>query len=988
MTAQPLADPVELLLPDASKADLDLAERLTRALCIFSSDAADSGSPSVHVQLESARDELGLYHAGTVGSLLQDLLIHVALESMSGETYLMLPVPRRTYAAAWSQAFATTSEEERRELGLGVPAAAKPPLAVLGELVNALEKHATQSREAGAGRTRELAAQLWRIRFERLAELARGPESRTGAALESLLGQLARVRGSRARALRVAVLSDLVALQLDLGQVVAASEAVRRAGPTALQPVDCQSPMDLLALMVRWLVGDGDLPDLRAAMERCTARGTAPPGWSQLVAHCRGASSPQAGGPSEVATAWGANATASGADTVPRKALGVTALVVSAIQPNGTLKVLHSDVAPGLTSECASWSTMHRVALAERGTPEHDVGCRAAPLLLVRATEAPGDAARIAASCIARRRSRKPGTRARSAEDLLGEPSALVVQPILDGDGEPAGLLWLECPTRLVPSLRTRETVARAMGQQFLFGDGAAGSDVFSPRTPIVLESGAPVPAEAGGAPARARSASSDLRNAWESVVASLQLKTAERRWIAFHVGAEDGQLQMVATGGAAGDRLGRATDEGTWAIRRSLRTGGAVRYGHGGAGVTMLHPGAISGAALPLHRGGRVIAVLSLESARRGDAREVDVDRWFETLQVAGPAVEAAILSAADRRLFDGGIGFAPDEPDFDGTFQELCTLGRSPADVLVTGEVGTGRRTWTRLVHHAASTGGGSPTADGHVLGRGTLVVRTAFSLGAEEILELGRDEGVATLALSDLEWLSTSAQAALLEVCSKPMGQRPRVLATLRSTASDPTTRRASGEAAGEGHGVHPQLLRLLGRVVVRRTALRHRRHRIPSAARFLLGRIGQRELQGEGVVSPVLEDAAMAHLWRQPWVENLSGLEAVLYSLFMRVGRASSGYGEAAVDEPVAVSVEEVQAALLDTGLESVPRLPSRSPSALDLAAALWTTRTATGRINKTRAALYLGWDPNTLSLRLKEGEVQTLDQARALLSPAP
>lgn len=122
--------------------------------------------------------------------------------------------------------------------------------------------------------------------------------------------------------------------------------------------------------------------------------------------------------------------------------------------------------------------------------------------------------------------------------------------------------------------------------------------------------------------------------------------------------------------------------------------------------------------------------------------------------------------------------------------------------------------------------------------------------------------------------------------------------------------------------------------------------------------------------------------MAHLWRQPWVENLTGLEAVLYSAVMNAGRAC---GAGAACSLPALGASEMEAAVLDAGLEAVPRMPSRAPTAADLAAALWTTRTATGRINKTRAALYLGWDPNTLSLRLKEGELCTLDQASALLA---
>jgi hypothetical protein len=945
-------DPIALILPDASLGDQDLANRLTRALCIFSSDAADSGSPSVHVQLDSARDELGLYHAGTIGSLLQDLLIHVAVEAMVGETYLLLPVPRRTYSAAWSQAFATTTEKERRQFGLQVPAAAAPPLDVLGSLVDGLEQHAQHSREAGGGQTRRLAAELWRIRYERIVDLADGREPQSGGALETLLGRLSRMRGAAARSLRVAILGDLVALHLDNGQLVAASEAVRRAGPTAPGPAECRGPMDVLSLMIRWLMEEGELPDLGAAIGRCTATGIVPPGWQQLVGHCR--------------SGWPSSVGARPAGDLPRdvslsrRSLGATAIVVSAIQPGGLLKVLHKEIAPGLNSHFERWSSGHRAALLERGTPEHEVGCRAAPVLLVRAEEVPDDKARIAASCIARRRSNGRASRERQDGDGFDEPAVLVVQPILDGDGEPAGLVWLECPTRLLPSARAREALARAFGKQHLFARGARTGDVLAPRTPIHLGEGASAAWELPGALDRGRAASRGLRGTWESAVGALKLKTAERRWIAFHAVGNGGELQMVATGGDAGDRLGQANDEGAWAIRRSLLTGGAVRYGVESAEVTMLHPGAISGAAIPLHRGGRVIAVLSLESARRGDAREVDVERWFDTLQLSGPAVEAAMLSAEDRRRFDGGFGFAPDAPGFDAMLQELAALRSSHSDLLLTGEAGTGRKTWARLVHQAGGPSRPSPPEG--------LVIRSAFSLEADGIQALGGDGDVKSLAISELEWLSPAAQAALLELCSRPIGQRPRILATV-------------GGRAGDDHGVHPQLRRLLGRVTVRRPALRQRRHWIPASLRFLLDRIADRE----GVSPLVLEDAAIAHLWRQPWSENYAGLEAVLYSLVMHVRRTVGDERGVRPGESQPMGVGEVEAALSDSGLDSVPRLPSRSPSMGDLAAALWTTRTATCRVNKTRAALYLGWDPNTLSLRLKEGKLKSLEQVRSLLS---
>ena len=48
----------------------------------------------------------------------------------------------------------------------------------------------------------------------------------------------------------------------------------------------------------------------------------------------------------------------------------------------------------------------------------------------------------------------------------------------------------------------------------------------------------------------------------------------------------------------------------------------------------------------------------------------------------------------------------------------------------------------------------------------------------------------------------------------------------------------------------------------------------------------------------------------------------------------------------------------------------PAIPIESPIP-SCSAALRVTRMAGGRINKTRAALYLGWDPDTVVARMKD-----------------
>ena len=53
-----------------------------------------------------------------------------------------------------------------------------------------------------------------------------------------------------------------------------------------------------------------------------------------------------------------------------------------------------------------------------------------------------------------------------------------------------------------------------------------------------------------------------------------------------------------------------------------------------------------------------------------------------------------------------------------------------------------------------------------------------------------------------------------------------------------------------------------------------------------------------------------------------------------------------------------------------------RLPSRHPRETDIRAALAQTRLESGRWNKTRAAAWLGWDPDTLVARMGDLGIET------------
>ncbi len=100
-----------------------------------------------------------------------------------------------------------------------------------------------------------------------------------------------------------------------------------------------------------------------------------------------------------------------------------------------------------------------------------------------------------------------------------------------------------------------------------------------------------------------------------------------------------------------------------------------------------------------------------------------------------------------------------------------------------------------------------------------------------------------------------------------------------------------------------------------------------------------------------------DAALAAMWRQPWL----GQEKQLMSVVLHLVQLARG----------PVTREDVASALSERGLEVVKRLESKRPLPSDISAALSATRSKSGRVNKSRASMYLGWDPDTLVGRMRD-----------------
>jgi DNA-binding NtrC family response regulator len=283
---------------------------------------------------------------------------------------------------------------------------------------------------------------------------------------------------------------------------------------------------------------------------------------------------------------------------------------------------------------------------------------------------------------------------------------------------------------------------------------------------------------------------------------------------------------------------------------------------------------------------------------------------------------------------------------------------------DVLISGEEGSGRRTAARWLAHARHK---EPSMQ-------RLVTLSGFGLEADRIG--AAFERASAVVISDVDWLSPAAQAELTRQLMHPAPRRPALFATLGDSC---VARHGSGRVTARADNVspesklHPDLLRRLERVSLRTTPLREARHEIPVLACFLARRFlcDQAEQRAPGPAPEFVDDTALAGLWRQSWEGNVAALDGVLHAALLRVDGAL-------------IQVDDVRDAVRDLGIDYVTRLPSRDPRPRDVASAAWTTRTATGRINKTRAALYLGWDPNTLAGRLRDLGIDDLEAAAHIL----
>lgn len=740
--------------------------------------------------------------------------------------------------------------------------------------------------------------------------------------LEEVLKTHAGANDRRTRELRSEVLAELVSIHIDAGALVEARKAVARGGPSPRLPVDVRGNLDALALALGWLEGGDDFPALEEAFHR--GGFDVPAGWLEMVQRAE----PQEGAAHQVPLrADGVGGEGRRVTLPTRSEIGAQAVVFLVLDDEGRLRRGAVDVAPALDHSVDDWIRRWRRPDGEYRSMQQEALRSALPVVVMAGLHSASADDRLERSCIDAER---------------GSPLAAIALPIEQGD-EIVGLLWMEFANRRLPGRMALRSVAeRAVGHPLLRHRVGAS----------VHLSVADGPVAAGEQTVR-----DDLRRLWGDLVEDLALKTAERRWVAFQRMGASGDIVPVASGGAGVERLGEPSSGGLWAIRRALGAGGFVRYEGDPTDPcsSMLHPGAAAGVAIAVPGSSGAEAVLIIESVRRGDSRERDAVRWSEVLERKAPVLQCAALDFKDRADHAGGLVIDALAPDERKRLARCQVLASNRSDLIIRGEAASGRRTMARAIHHAR-----------HVRSARTKLVQlSCFGLEASDLEDAFSAAHVETVILTDIERLDVGSQVALTRLLEGAIRDRPRVIATGSQVAANDSSRPALDK------GRHPDLFRNLERVEVGVPALRHVRHRIPPLARSLAQRWERSARPGEPLLWSEDADEIEATLWRQPWEGNAVELEAVLRQALLRAAG-----GE--------VTARNLMRAFDDVGLETVQRLPSRDPDTLDIASALWTTRTVKGRMNKTRAAAFCGWDPNTLAARLRDLQVSEMEDVQRLL----
>jgi hypothetical protein len=867
-------DALEILLPDADAQSVRRARSVTQFLRLLSDDAEPAHAATIGVDLQRARTELERAERADLECALVNLLRHHLRALTPADSFAWHGEPTSDAQSAWR---ALADREAENGVTFRFPEPGEPVADVAARLYASLERVGIAAPKLALWRARLAHAVEGPRAAEREHRLAIADTVHPGAALASLPPSVARAH-----------LAGIAECLLDRGQLRDArtflSEHAAHVGADAR--------LRQLYAWVRLCLGDAAGAKSVLVGLRPWA-GALPAGLCELREHRPEWLPCLAGRP-----APGSAATTSVRD---RHDLGAAVLAVFVFRPGEGAEAIAFEAAPGLRERSRAWLEDRRDACSVPGELEHKVVATARTVVL----HADG------------------GATLRSV--LGGEATrAAALVPILDGDGEVAGWLHVECEHHLLPARGRLEHIARERR-----------TEVLVRREQVPADSAPAVGAQIG-----ARSSEpvdGDCAAVFRALVLDLGIKLHSRLWWGFCV--EGDAIEEIASGGE-GVGLPRARAGARRGLARALVTAGRIVFEEPDERLSICADAA-SGFVLPLLIEGRPCGLFAVESGRRRDFRAKDVDACASVAERHALALHMAQFAAWHAERF----GFKPWFDAFRGDFRSFATrllaAARARTPVTFAGPPGSGKLVLARWLHFE----GGNRSAAFKVYSCGTPLDPTC---NFARLVESARG---GTLVLDDVERLAPALQDEVLRWLEgvERAQDRARTASSARLIA---TSSPGLAQAARAGQ-IRPDLAARLDRLTLAVPGLRERREEIPA----LVETLARRFAAEESCTPPEFTDEALAWLWRQPWDENVRQLENVVYKLVL-------------LQRGAPVTPADIVALRLPFGVQMLRKLPSRHPARADLLAALRTTQKAGGRVNKTRAALYLGWDPDTLVARLQ------------------
>jgi hypothetical protein len=334
------------------------------------------------------------------------------------------------------------------------------------------------------------------------------------------------------------------------------------------------------------------------------------------------------------------------------------------------------------------------------------------------------------------------------------------------------------------------------------------------------------------------------------------------------------------------------------------------------------LSPGARVRAVVPLVLGSRAAALLVVEAQRRGEISRAALGRIALRLRSRG--VSAFWAEVARRHAQRFGETFVGEALGLARP-EQLVELAREPV-VGLCGARGSGKALVARCLH---VVGG-----EGAFVDFGQLrPPRWREQLEA-------RLHGTGTVLVRHVDRADPRVQAEFVQQA-------------LEHERCGRGGARLVWTAAGDE--LVPALRERIG---LELAPLTGRRVHVPALANALFERAMCAAGAASRAAAARLDDSALALLWRAPWRNGVHDLARLIVEI--ATGRPRSHYGGGDVER----AAEALGIALLE-------RFDSRRPARELLADALATTALPNGRANQRRAALYLGWDRDTLRLRLRD-----------------